>query len=301
MILLVVSTALAGDFWAGGGVAGRGFFTPSSGYLGSAEAEADGLYNSDVINARVDIDFTAVYAPEFGVTEVPPDVPVINIVRPEWAMIEAHGDSWAARGGIINASFGLEDWDDWMLYMPTHGQYFAVSPGRMAGSEFGYTLGNGVTLTIGGGYDLDFESSTVEANVNYEADSWGTWSGVAVYPELDTYEAVIGAEAYPHEALTLALGGMGGMAGESPFALGSLYAVVLPEGIVSPTARFEGAFDPDGYTGASTWNVAIGGAVKPVDWAKLSVEAKVSGSADVVEPGAYFSLSLFVPQPEEEE
>lgn len=300
MFLLLLSTASAGDFWAGGGVAGRGFFTPTSGYLGSAEAEAAALYNSDVIGARVDIDFTAFYAPEFAVSEAPPDVAVINIVRPEWAMIEAHGESWAARGGIVNAAFGLEDWDDWVLYLPTHGQYFASSPGRMAGGEAAYMMESGLTLTVGGGYDMDFESPIVEANVNYEADSWGTWSGVAVYPELDTYEAVIGAEAYPHEALTLALGGMGGLAGESPFVLGSLYAVVLPEGIVSPTARFEGAFDPDEYTGAADWNVGLGGAVKPVDWAKLLVEVKISGVSDAVEPGAYFSLSLFVPQPEEE-
>lgn len=199
----------------------------------------------------------------------------------------------------MNASFGLEDWDDWMLYMPTHGQYYAVSPGRMAGSEFGYSLDNGLTLTIGGGYDMDFEAGIVEVNANYEADSWGTWSGLAAYPATGTYEAVIGAEAYPHELLTLALGGMGGIAGEAPFALASLYAIVLPEGIVSPTARFEGAYDPDGYTGASTWNAAVGGAVKPVDWAKLLLEVKVSGSEEIVEPGAYFSLSLFVPQPEE--
>ena len=67
-----------------------------------------------------------------------------------------------------------------------------------------------------------------------------------------------------------------------------------------PTARFEGAFDPDGYTGAAAWNASVGGAIKPMDWAKLLLEVKLSGVETKVEPGAYFSLSVFVPHAEEE-
>lgn len=287
-------------FFVGGGLAVNPGFSRDTFSLGG-EAEADLRFGAGMVSGRLDLDFTADVLPDFAIVEAAPDVPVINIVRPEWAMIEVAGDSWAARGGIVNAAFGLEDWDAWALYLPTHGQYFDASPGRMAGSEFGWTFGeDGPTVTVGGGYDMDYEEPTAEVNVNYESDGWATWSGVAAYPTINTYVAVLGAEAYPADFLTVALGGLAGMGEGSTFADASVYGVFLPEAIINPTIRVEGSYDPDGWTGAAPWAVSAGGAIVPVDWAKFLVEAKVLGTTGEPVPGVYASLCVYRPELEEE-
>lgn len=284
------------EFGVGGGLAVRPGWSSAGGFGLGGEAEVDGTFEAGIVSARVDLDFTYVALPTpGGIVYALPDVPVIDTVRPEWAMVQAGGDTWVARAGIVNSAYGLEDWDDWALYMPTHGQYYVASPGRMLGGEFGYTFANGLGLTVGGGQDLDFAAGIVDLTVNYEADSWGTYSGVAVYPGLQIYEAVIGAEAYPADALTLALGGMAGASGGSPFATGSLYAVGLPEAVVSPTLRVEGAFDPDGATGSAPWAASIGGAIKPTSFLKILLEGKALGTAGGVEPGVYASVCLYRP------
>lgn len=288
--------------YVGGGLALRPTWSQASGFTFGGEAEADGLLEAGIFTVRLDLDFTfSAFPAPFAIQRAAPDVPVINTLRPEWAMVQAGGETWVARGGIVNSAYGLEDWDDWALYLPTHGQYYAASPGRMAGGEVGYTFGNGLALSIGGGQDLDFESPVASATVNFEADSWGTYSGVAAYPALGLYSAVIGAEAYPAEQLTLALGGMAGVSEASPFALGSLYAVVLPEAMVSPTVRVEGGFDPDGAMGTAPWAASIGGAIKPTSFLKILLEGKLTGTDAGMEPGVYASVCVFRPAEEEEE
>ncbi|GDX81997.1 hypothetical protein LBMAG42_38080 [Deltaproteobacteria bacterium] len=288
-------------FFVGGGLAVRPGFSQDTFTLGG-EAEADLRFGVGMVSGRFDLDVTGTVLPDVGIVEAAPDIIPINVVRPEWAMLEAAGDSWAARGGIVNAAFGLEDWDDWALYLPTHGQYFAATPGRMAGSEFGWTFGEeGPTVTIGGGLDMDYEEPIVEASVNYESDGWATWSGVAVYPAMDTYEAVLGAEVYPADFMTLALGGVAGMGQGSTFADVSVYGVFLPEAMINPTIRVEGNYDPDGWTGAAPWAVSAGGAIVPTDWMKFLIEAKVLGAEGDPVPGVYASLCVFRPELEEEE
>ncbi len=295
-------------FWVGGGVAIRPGFAADTFSLGG-ELEADLLVQKGMFGARLDLDFQGTVLPDLAITEAAPNVVPINMVRPEWAMLEATGESWAARGGIVNAGFGLEDWDDRALYLPTHGEYYALSPGRMAGSEFGWTFGDdGPTVTIGGGLDLDWEAPIVEANVNVEGDVAATWSGVAVYPADGMYSAVLGAELYPAEFLTLALGGMTGVVGENGYGTLSLYGVFLPEAIVNPTVRVEGAFDPGGAfvfeagdEPLSPWAVSAGGAIVPTDYMKFLVEAKVMGTADEPAGGVYASFCFFTPDPADDD
>lgn len=308
MLLLLSLSALAQDssLFLGGGLAVRPAWEPAAGFMLGAEAEADLRANVDIVRFRLDLDVNVGLVPSFGVAEVLPDVPVINTVRPEWAMVAAGTETWDARGGIINAPFGLEDWDDWALYLPTHGQYFDATPGRMLGGEFAYTLDSGLALGIGGGLDLDWDSPIVEVSANYEADSWGTYSGIALYPAMADESggthmvaaAVLGAEAYPSEVLTLALGGQAGVADGEPFALASVYGVFLPEAMVNPTVRVEYSFDPSGYYGAAPWAVSAGGAIVPTEYLKFLLEAKVTGTAAEPSPGVYASLCIFRPEPE---
>lgn len=301
MLLWIVS-ALAGDgyFFAGGGLVARPGWDGTDFTLGG-ELEGDLRFQAGMVGGRFDLDITATALPTLGLVTFAPDVPVIDTLRPEWAMLEATGETWAARGGIINPAFGLEDWDDWALYLPTHGQYFAYTPGRLAGSEFAWTFGDGPTVAIGGGYDMDWEQPIVEANITWESDAFATYSGIAAYPAHGRYGAVLGAEVYPAEFVTLALGGMAGVDGTSPYADVSIYGVFLPAGIVNPTVRVEGAFDPDGVTGAVPFAASVGGAVAPTDWLKFLVEGKASLVGPDVVPGVYASLCVYRVEPPEAE
>ncbi|MBM4391017.1 MAG: hypothetical protein FJ090_07835 [Deltaproteobacteria bacterium] len=310
MLLALVSLTFAQDaeVFIGGGVQGRGGLdlSDAGGFAGNAEAEVNVAGSAGGLVFRADIDATMDYAPAFGFQDPPPDFGVNEIARPEWLMIGYNGGSWESRGGIINAGFGLEDWDDWALYLPQHGQYFAVSPGRMAGSEFQWFFndGDGPMLAVGGGYDLDYEAAIIEANVTVETDSFATWSGVAVYPEPDyeIYEAILGAEYYPADFLTVAVGGMGGMAYGSPFATGTVYGVFIPEAMVNPVLCVEGSFDPDGAQGLAPWAIRAGAGVVPLDFLKILVEGNMTGvpGGDPL-PGVAFSVNVFRPEPEEEE
>lgn len=299
-MLLLASFVLAAEteVFLGGGVALRPAWAPSTDFTLGGEVEGDFRLARGIFSTRVDLDVQAQFVPSFGILYALPDVVPINVVRPEWASVQLGGETWMLRGGIVNSSYGLEDWDDWALYLPTHAQYFIASPGRMAGGEAGYAFENGLALTVGGGMDLDFAAPIIDATINYENDSFGTWSGVAVYPSLALYEAIVGAEVWPAEQLTLAFGGMAGTSSGSPFAMGSLYAVALPEAIVNPTVRVEGALDPDGVQGLSPWNVSLGGAVSPTPYIKVLVEGKLSGTSGAPEPGVYASLCVFRPEEE---
>jgi hypothetical protein len=240
--------------------------------------------------------------PDVGIVKALPDVPGVNTVRPEWAMLQLGGETWAVRGGIVNAAFGLEDWDDWTLYLPTHGQYFTMSPGRMAGGEVGWTFGDGgPAVSVGGGIDLEWDSEPiVEANVSYSGDAYSVYSGVAAYPgALQQVEAVLGAEVYPADFVTVSLGGVAGVAAASPFTEVSLYGVFLPEAIVSPTVRLEGGFVPDGVTDGAPWAASVGGAFKPTDWAKVLLEGKLLGTSGDPVPGVYASLCVYRAEPPE--
>lgn len=316
MLLLLsalAAPALAADdnlFFVGGGVAVRPGYGPvpypapsvAEGFSLWGEAEADLRFQTGLLSGRFDLDFQGTVLPDVGVVEALPDVPGIKTVRPEWAMLQLGGETWVVRGGVVNAAFGLEDWDDWALYMPTHGQYFAMTPGRMAGGELGWTFGEGgPSVAVGAGLDFDWGSEVVvEANVTWEGDLASVYSGVAAYPgTMQQYEAVLGAELYPADFVTLALGGIAGVAGPSPFTEVSLYGVFLPESIVSPTVRLEGGFDPDGVTPGAPWAVGVGGAVKPTDWSKLLIEGKLLGTATDPVPGVYASFCVYRVEPPE--
>lgn len=305
VLLSLLSPALAGEgsFFVGGGLALRPSWEPAAGFAFGGEAEADLQFGVGALSGRFDLDFNAMAYPTPGIVTVNPDVPVIDTIRPEWAMIQYAPGQFAARGGILNAAFGLEDWDDWALYLPSHAQYFAYSPGRLAGSEFAWTFGDGgPSVAIGGGWDLDYDQATVEANVTYSGDAFATWSGVAWYPADDHVMAVLGAEAYPAEVVTLALGGVAGVDAGSPFVDVSLYGVFLPEAMVSPAVRVEGAWDPDGVTGAVPFAAGAGGAIKPTDWIKVLVEGKaLVDAAGDVSPGVYASLCVYRVAPPEPE
>ena len=108
MLTLLAAFAFAQEsdsddlFWVGGGLAIRPGYTAETFSLGG-EVEAGLLVKKGVFGARLDLDFQGTALPDLAITEAAPDVVPINMIRPEWAMLEAAQGSWAARGGIINA------------------------------------------------------------------------------------------------------------------------------------------------------------------------------------------------------
>lgn len=305
MLLALVSLTFAQDaeVFVGGGLQGRGALdlSDAGGFAGNVEAEVSVAGNAGGFIYRADLDATMDYAPTFGFQDPPPDFGVNEIVRPEWLMLGYNGGSWEARGGVVNPGYGLEDWDDWTLYLPTHGQFFDPSPGRLAGSEFAWYFENGMQLAVGGGYDLDWESPNVETNVVYEGDAWSTWSGVSYYPSENYVTGIFSGEWYVADPFWLAWDSGAGAYDGGPFATAAIIGVFLPEAMVNPTVRVEGAFDQADF-GLAPFTASVGAAVVPVDFLKVLVEGKLTGvdGGDPV-PSVAFSVNVYRPEPEEEE
>ena len=78
---------------------------------------------------------------------------------------------------------------------------------------------------------------------------------------------------------------------------------MLPDTIVSPTARFEALYDPDDTLGdGRAWSAGAGVKVSPCDFVALQVEGKADGyTADYgggVGLSAVALLSVFRPEPD---
>ncbi len=296
----------------GGAVAVRPSYAPVTG--GSSldvpglggEVEGDLTFTKGIVSGRFDLDVQGTVLPTLGIVNAPPGFPV-NIVRPEQAQIQVGGDTWLARGGVLNANLGLDDWDEWLNYLPTWGESFGPSPGRMAGAEVGRVFGDGgPEIDVGGGLDMDSVLPIAEASVDYQGTNWTTDSGFAAYPTTGAYMIVASGTVSPAPVVTIALDGLAGIApagtAETAYAGLTVDGVFLPQLCVQPTVRVEGQFDPSGFTGNAPWTASIGGALEPTSWSKILVEGKLIGSPIASDatptPALYASFAVFRPDPD---
>lgn len=299
---LLVFPAMAADVdtWFGGGVSLGAYATPdAAGTFASttvSQAEADARFATGVVYGRLDLD-----------VHMDPASPAWDGQVPlEWAMLQVSPGTWFVRAGVTNPNIGLEDWDDWVNYLPTTSVLFdGASPGRLGGGEVGWTFSDGGQAFVFGGWDMDWAAPSFGGGYASEQDAWSTWSGLVAQPTLDFGTGTPGLygffgalEIYPADALWLTLDGGGGVMGGSPFAGAQLIANVLPEAVVQPVARVEGVFDPDDMMGAPVATASVGARVQPLDWLRVAVEGKYS-----VDPatenglGAFLTLDVWRPEP----
>lgn len=240
---------------------------------------------------------------EGEIIEHPPaDWAPTRYVRPEYVQAELDLGGPFIRGGVVNTGFGLEDWDLWNNRLPTYSNYYeTMSPGRLLGGEVGLAFGDGNEITVHGGYDLEWESTRTGAALGYEAESWSTYSGVAIYPSIELYHLILGGEVMAHELLTIAYDGSVGVFGGSVFAVGDLTFVGWPDAMIAPALRVEGTVDGDGVTEAPDASVGIGATAWPLEWLRVAVEVNADFAGDEVVPGLFGALSLHTPGPPEDE
>lgn len=328
--ILFASTAHAGEVetWFGGSVSGGVQAWPlGSGalYAGpfSPQVEADFRLGSDLIFLRVDLDA------HIGRTGSADELSwgLVSPIPPEWAMLQIGREKYHLRLGVTNPNIGLQQWDEWQNYLPSYSIMWAAQPSQIAGIEPGISFEDGTDVYLYSGYDLGWGGYagparhalglTAGAGVVHSADSWYLSLAAGAYPlgGIDSVElkepAWGGAyyhgygtfEYYPLDALTLSLDGGGGVMTGSSFAGGQFQVVVLPETIVSPTARFEALYDPaDALGDGRQWSAGAGVKVTPCEFVVLQVEGKADGyTADYgggVGLSAVALLSIFRPEPD---
>jgi hypothetical protein len=215
----------------------------------------------------------------------------------------AMGDA-RVRGGVLNPNMGLEDWDEWNNYLPTFSLMFdGASPGRVLGGEAAWALGDSGQAFAFGGADLDFAGRGTMTPLGgggafYEADSWATWSGVAVYPADEYWGVFAAVDCYPLDALWLSIDGGAGTSAGEPYAGGQLVVNVLPEAMVAPVARGELIYDPGGAAlGLPDGTASAGARVAPLEGLQVALEVKAVFADGETTPGAYLSVQLFEPEP----
>jgi hypothetical protein len=270
-------------------------------FVSTTQLEGAFLLTSGALTVDIQLDFFVDNA-EGAIIENPPaDWAATRYVRPEYALVEVDLGGPFVRAGIVNTAFGLEDWDSWKNPLPTYSNYYTfLSPGRLLGGEVGLAFGEASDVTVHGGYDLEWEAVRVGAAVGHEAEGWSTYSGVAVYPETEFYEVILGGNIVPMDLLTIAYDGSAGLIEGSAFVVGDLTFIALPDGMINPALRVEGTFDPDAVTGAPDATLGLGATAWPLEFLRIAVEANAEFVADEVVPGVFASLSVHSPGPPEE-
>lgn len=298
----------------------------------SAQAEVDFRIASGPLYFRLDLDLRTAGpgAARFAQT-VPTwsktDDSTLKLGPPEWAMLQLGQDTYHGRIGIVTRMIGLEDWDTSNNYFPTTGVMYQIAPGRMAGLETGVVLGAGYEVNVFGGIDLDYggldescsglSDGECYTGLTFGADFttfqplWSTFSGVAFYPKLDYYAAIIAGEIYPLPELTVSLDtnvgllGTPGATGEielQPYWGGQLVVNVLPAEPLHPMARIQGLIQSrdtvDNFLGPQpNIGASAGLAWNPFPEFKITAEGKVSHVDDHVNPGVYMMVALRQPEP----
>lgn len=243
----------------------------------------------------------------------------LKIGPPEWAMLQIGREAHHVRLGIVSHPIGLEDWDNWNNYFPTFSTMINTVPGRMLGIEPGIIVGNGYEINVFGGIDLDMgdlkfkfddpysDVPVFGAGLTTMQELWGTWSGVALYPTLDYYVAVLALEFYPAESLWVDVNGSTGLVGVpddagnttmKPWIGGELIANILPLEPLHPLVRVQGLVESDDalssflLTPQPTLGASAGLTYSPFPELKISLEGKVSKVEDDLMPGLFASVAL---------
>lgn len=286
-----------------------------------AQAEVGLRLASGSLYFRLDLDVQATTAPlglpAFGLPAfVYPTwslpTPGIKIGPPEWAMLQIGREDHHLRLGIITHPIGIEDWDGWINTFPTTSTMISTVPGRMLGVEPGLVLGEGYEINLFGGFDLDVDAPTFGAGLTTMQPLWSTWSGIALYPSIDFYSAVVALELYPAEALTVSLDGSAGLVGAAseagaielkPWVGGEIIANVLPKVAIHPSFRIQALHEPGSALSAFLFapqpsvSASAGLTYTPFDELKISLEGKVSQVEDDVLSGLFALVALRRPEP----
>ncbi|MGK3988945.1 hypothetical protein WME99_38230 [Sorangium sp. So ce136] len=286
-----------------------------------AQAEVGLRIASDSLYFRLDLDMQAASAPlglpAFGLPAfVYPEwslpAPELKIGPPEWAMLQIGREDYHLRLGVITHAIGIEDWDNWVNYFPTFSTMISTVPGRMLGVEPGLVLGEGYEVNVFGGLDLDVNAPTFGAGLTTMQALWSTWSGVAFYPTIDFYSAVVALELYPAEALTVSIDGSVGLVGLpdeagatklKPWVGGEFIANILPKVAIHPLVRVQGLHEPGGALSAFLFapqpslSASAGLTYAPFDELKISLEGKASRVEDDILPGLFALVALRRPEP----
>ncbi|AUX49010.1 hypothetical protein SOCE26_105550 [Sorangium cellulosum] len=286
-----------------------------------AQAEVGFRIASGSLYFRLDLDVQATSAPlglpAFGLPAfVYPEwsllTPGIKVGPPEWAMLQIGREDHHLRLGILSHAIGMEDWDNWTNYFPTYSTMISTVPGRMLGIEPGLVLDGGYEVNVFGGFDLDFYAPTFGAGLTTLQALWSTWSGVALYPTLDFYTAVLALELYPADALSVSVDGSVGLVGAAdeagtvrlrPWVGGEIIANILPRDSIHPLVRLQGLHEVEGALSAFLFapqpdvSASVGLTYAPFDELKISLEGKVSRVEGDVLPGLFALVALRRPEP----
>jgi hypothetical protein len=311
MVVTLASAAFAGEAFIGGGVSG--------GVVASSEtgvASADGLTTQAELDVavgwgwghiRADLD---VHVDPNLIGQDGEDVLAYPSPWPEWGMIQL-GREKHLRLGLLNPNLGVEDWDPWVNYAPTHSNNFIwVGSGRFLGADVGISTDSGYDLFAFGGYDVDWASYGGGVGVATAQDAWATWSGLVVYPEFaggncpggdDTCFnafAQLAVELYPADPLWIAVEAYPGVKGGSFFTSTQFVANIVPEAAVNPYVRAELLFDPDRVTGAPGSTASIGARTDLPEFLRVMAEAKATflpgGTTDL---GVALTVAVHRPEP----
>ncbi|WP_437953137.1 hypothetical protein WME98_22355 [Sorangium sp. So ce296] len=286
-----------------------------------AQAEVGLRLATESLYFRLDLDVQAASAPlglpAFGLPAfVYPawslPAPELKIGPPEWAMLQIGREDYHLRLGIVSHAIGIEDWDSWTNYFPTFSTMISTVPGRMLGVEPGLVLGEGYEINVFGGFDLDVDAPTFGAGLTTMQALWSTWSGVAFYPTIDFYSAVVALELYPAEALSVSLDGSVGLVGVAdeagaielkPWVGGEVIANVLPTLPIHPLFRVQALHEHEGALSAFLFapqpsvSASAGLTFTPFDELKISLEGKASKVEDDILPGLFALVALRRPEP----
>ncbi|AUX38401.1 MULTISPECIES: hypothetical protein [Sorangium] len=286
-----------------------------------AQAEVGLRLASESLYFRLDLDMQATSAPlglpAFGLPAfVYPEwsLPAqeLKIGPPEWAMLQIGREDYHLRLGIVSHAIGIEDWDSWTNYFPTFSTMISTVPGRMLGVEPGLVLGEGYEINVFGGFDLDVDAPTFGAGLTTMQALWSTWSGVAFYPTIDFYSAVVALELYPAEALSVSIDGSVGLVGAAdeagaielkPWVGGEVIANILPSMPIHPLVRVQALHEHEGALSAFLFapqpsvSASAGLTFTPFDELKISLEGKASKVGDDILPGLFALVALRRPEP----
>jgi hypothetical protein len=311
MMLFFALSAYAGESeaWFGAGGNAHGSFT-----LNAAEplavmlqAEADFGFRSGIfgINGQVDVHIDPLAGAFLGTDDpiviCPGPGTILACPRPvEELNIQLGGDAWRVQAGIVSPPMGIEGWDTWNNTLPVFSEVFAAQSGTVIGGLAGYTIGEGPEIYAFGGLDTAWDAPEVGAGIAFDGDALGTWSGVYAMPGLSYYGALAGFSFYLGDTATLnvsALGAFGDfVGGVAVTGFGQL--VLLPNGMVQPSVRVGGTYDPEGAFGFAPLTAAAGVNVVPFDWLGIQASADAGFLGPAINPRFTLGVNVIPQLPE---
>lgn len=318
MLLLLVVSAFADDgVWVGGAASAVGGFTVNEQEPLAAMLQVEGNLNvtAGIFSADIDLDahFNPFGSPFLGSGDVVVWYPddggdyVLAYPRPieELELTVADG-SWRVSGGLLNPAIGIETWDEWQNPLVTTSGMFAMQPGQIGGAEFGWTFGEeGPELSVYGGFDFAWHDEGLPAaevglTFSYSGDALGTYNGVWAMPTIDNYGALLSAEIYAAEAVTIDVSVSPGLIEGAGYVGGWADASFLPEAMLNPVVRVEGLVDPQqALVGlVPTAAAEVGANFHPVDFLNVQLAGRVTLEGQALNPGVVAGVSIFRPEPE---